>query len=369
MNSKTNNQNHLVRSNKDAKLSSTSFSTKASINSNNNNNNNNNNNKNPKKLFNENGSTSSTKTNVEKKSEHAASDSNASLAATMMEQEKFMHDMMNLSQFASAFPNNPFSYFGTPAPFPVPSLPSSLHSSTKKNRQRSPSPSNSNVHDRSISPASSITSNISQQPSSMDFNLLMNNLISLQMLGGAAGSSSFTPPLHSPMPLPGLAGMSNDFGKLPVELLTALSVASQNGVPGMGGTGLDPNLFSALSQLNNLSSNAKEAEKKDSNQKTKNGSLSTKQVSNHSSNENLQNKNSNQKQSASSRSNQLLPPKNSSNSLSHTQNTSKKVTNEVFEGLDLSVKKQFSKQKEVSNNDNEVTKSLKHNKQSSKSHK
>ena len=317
------------------------------------NNNNNNNNKNKKKPSNENNSSRKDRNN-----ESNDPNVNAAIAASMMEQEKFMQEMMNLSQFASGFPNNPF-FFGAPNPsFPTPPVPSLI--TGKSNRHvRSPSPSNG--RERSISPASSIASNISQQQQSLDFNLFMNNLMNYQMMGGApgAGVGSFQSPLHPPL-MPGLPGMSSDLSKLPADFLSTLAAAaSQSGGMGMGG--LDPSLFSALAQLNSLSNNVNEEEQKESSQKSKHSSSSASKPSSsrpsgyHGSNSNgssSQNKNMQQTSSAKT-SSSIQKPSSSSGSSSSKQSNSmrqsgssnhtKKSSDDVYQGLDLSVKKQMSR--------------------------
>jgi len=212
----------------------------------------------------------------------------SSLEASMLEQEKFMQEMMNLSQLASSFPNNPFGAYpfgggssSSSGGFQTPSIPtfnSSKKSNNKQQQQqvRSPSPSaNGNAHDRSISPASSIASNMSQQQQqSLDFNMFMTNLMNYQMLSGSAGAAnSFQPPPPLPPPLlSGLPSMPNDLSKLPVDFLAALASASQNGASNSGLSGLDPNLFSALAQLNSFSNNMhdEDAPKETISQKSKN---------------------------------------------------------------------------------------------------
>ena len=185
-------------------------------------------------------------------------EANQAAALSMMEQEKFMQEMLFAA--ASGFPGaNPFNPFGFPAvpPPPVPSTSSSSNSKSHKlhrgGRERSQSPS-SNANgglDRSISPASSVASNISQQPASAaDFNVFMNNLMSFGGGGGGGGAAAFTPPLPMPPLLPGMAG---DLSKLPVELLAALTAAAGQG-------GLDPTMFSALAQLNSLSNSVANSE-------------------------------------------------------------------------------------------------------------
>ena len=276
----------------------------------------------------------------------------AALAASMMDQEKMLQEMMNLSQFASAFPNNPFYGLsglpGFPAPS-MPSLPSSmLANNSKNNRGRSQSPSqNANGRDRSVSPTSSVASNISQQQAPLDFNMFMNNLMNYQLMGGANGAGSFTAPLPPP-PL-GLPGLPGDLSKLPVELLTAL--AQSGGVGGMGG--LDPSMFSALAQLNSLSNNVSNEEvassKESRNQSSKNhqsnksSSSSNKPSSGSSSHHHnsssskssSSNGSSNMKSSSSSSSSSSkIPPKPSSN------NQMKKPSGD--QGLDLTMKKPSS---------------------------
>jgi superfamily II DNA/RNA helicase len=276
----------------------------------------------------------------------------AALAASMMDQEKMLQEMMNLSQFASAFPNNPFYGLSGLPGFPAPSMPSLssslLGNSSKNNRGRSQSPSqNANGRDRSVSPTSSVASNISQQQAPLDFNMFMNNLMNYQLMGGANGAGSFTAPLPPP-PL-GLPGLPGDLSKLPVELLTAL--AQSGGVGGMGG--LDPSMFSALAQLNSLSNNVSNEEvassKESRNQASKNhqsnksSSSSNKPSSGSSSHHHnsssskssSSNGSSNMKSSSSSSSSSSkIPPKPSSN------NQMKKPSGD--QGLDLTMKKPSS---------------------------
>ena len=161
------------------------------------------------------------------------------LLQQQQEQEKFMQDMMSLSQFAAAgFPANPFGPFGFPHLPPPPAAASSSsssknHKSSKQQRERSQSP----VNERSVSPASSVASNRSTQPQP-DFSVFLNNLMGFGAGGGA--------PTSGLPPMPPLLG--TDLSKLPVELLAALSAQS-------GAGAFDPAMFSALAQLHSQALN------------------------------------------------------------------------------------------------------------------
>lgn len=200
-------------------------------------------------------------------------DPNTNMAALtqMMEQEKMMQEMMNLSQLAAAggqglppgldpamlqaLAQNPFLMGGAQNNFQAPQNPPSPQMSERnkskqkssRHVQRSPSP-----RERSVSPASSVASNISQQQNMQqpDIGMLMSSL----MMGGGM------PP---PMGLGnlGIPGMPGDLSQLPPELLAALGAAAAGGGGNPAGgmpniPGMDPNMFSALAQLSNLSNNA-----------------------------------------------------------------------------------------------------------------
>lgn len=273
---------------------------------------------------------------------------NMAALASMMEQEKFLQEMMNFSQFGTAgFASNPFLFgAGAASPFTPPAAPAPL---SKSSRGRSPSPAHDRDH--SISPALSVASNLSSQhqqaqsnvPGSLDFNLFMNNLMNYQLLGGAGapGANAFSP-AHLPPPPPLLGGMSGDLSKLPVDLLTALSAAAATQPGGLGA--LDPSMFSALAQLNTLSNNVSNEEKDTRATKTSGISKSTKPGSSSvsskapvktpsSSSSNSQQKQASKTPSSSSSQNQLnkKPRLGASNDL-----------DDSYQGLDLSIKKSSS---------------------------
>ena len=268
----------------------------------------------------------------------------AALAASMMEQEKFMQEMMNLSQLP--FPNNPF-YFGAGASFPPPPPPI-----PKSTRGRSQSPT-TNGRDRSISPASSIASNISQQQQQqppLDFNLFMNNLMNYQMM---SGGGQFTAPLPPPPLIPGLPPLPNDLTKLPVDILAALTSAAAQGT----GLGTDPAVFSALAQLNSLSNNvAASSDQKPGKSKqpnpAKNPSTKTPQSNSSKIPSPTQAKTTSTKPSSSN------TPKGPS---STSKKPSRSAEDEPFQGLDLSIKRPNERpNKDDSNNNNRPHKNKNH---------
>src|SRR5262249_44998536 len=92
--------------------------------------------------------------------------------AGLLDQDKFMQDILHLSALAATNPAaNPFSYL-TPPPIPPPPPPIAASSTSGSSRPRSSSPHT----DRSQSPGQ-------QMP--LDFGLFMNNLMQYQMLGAA----------------------------------------------------------------------------------------------------------------------------------------------------------------------------------------
>ena len=178
---------------------------------------------------------------------------NLTALASMMEQEKLLQEMINLSQFNPAAAN-PFMFnaaFGQ-----------------KNSKNKSPSPDRAH----SLSPALSASSNLSaaqqQQQHALDMannpdlGFLMSNLMNF----GAGSSIPGMPTGFMPPPPFGLPGA--DFSKLTPELLTAL--AAQSG-------GLDPSMFSALAQLNSFSNTVSNDDKnKQKTSKPASGSLAAK---------------------------------------------------------------------------------------------
>ena len=255
-----------------------------------------------------------------------------------------MQDMMSLSQFTGGFPNNPFMFGANPAgaSFTPPAAAAPLPSTNQKKSQRgaqraSPSPGHAEQRERSVSPASSVASNMSQHqaaglPANMDFGMFMNSL----MMGNSFGSG-----LPPPPPLGMSSLMPNDLSKLPVDLLAALTSAAA----GLGGTatpGLDPNMFSALAQLNSLSNNAMSEEKESSHRQSSNKQSSGKSGHNKPSSPHpsqQQQKNfGNKSNTASSKPAQSSA---SSSTTSSSSNQMKKSSRgeDVYQGLDLSIKK------------------------------
>jgi len=191
-------------------------------------------------------SNNQTKRNTTSKSTQQSKSNEAS--SMLQEQDKFMQDLMSMSQLAT----NPFLNAAGIPPLPFNFMMPSLTNTTTNNKNnnnnnssgsRSPSPSNDN---QSISPASSIASSLSHQPS-VDFNLL-TNLMNLQMMNGFPGA---------PLPfMPGLPGLSS----MPNDILSALAASTQAG-PSFGMAGLDPNILNALALLNNQATNGSTNEK------------------------------------------------------------------------------------------------------------
>jgi hypothetical protein len=253
----------------------------------------------------------------------------AALAASMMEQEKFMQDMMSLAALQQQQSNSGNNNSGNPfgfnplfaGGFTLPNLPPppSMHVSSK--RARSPSPA------RSVSPASSVASNISsaqqkQSQPGLDFSLFMSNLMG-QNPGAFAPQLGHMPQGMMPSGMPS----ASDLSKLPVELLAALSANP--------GALSDPAMFSALAHLNSLSADMSANEEL--------SGRSTKGFASGSSSSSNKNKTS---FSASASSNKL------GNTKSTTGGTSKKPRNnsedDVYQGLDLSMKNASSSNKKPS---------------------
>jgi chromodomain-helicase-DNA-binding protein 7 len=259
-------------------------------------------------------------------------------SSALLDQEKFMQDMMNLSQLTS----NPFlSAAGlSPFNFMLPQLAAAAAASANANNgSRSTSPSNEN---QSISPSSSIASSLSTQqqqqqqagaPPPVDFNLL-TNLMNLQMMNGLTGANPFMPSLPS----------------MPNDILAAL--AAQN--PAFSGAGAmagfdSSNILNALALLNGQNNEPVVAE-----QPHKNSNNTRQSKSNNSNNNNssISNKNSNNtstpsRQQVSNNSNRTSnnTPSDSSRSMSSRKSSSSSSSNNNnnnnnrSNGLDLSTKK------------------------------
>ena len=238
----------------------------------------------------------------------------------LSQQEKFMQEMMNLSQFAatSSFPNN---FYLNPLGFPTPQLDSS-----------SPSPTPDAATAAALSQLGSV-------PSSLDFSLLLNNLMMNPLFGAS-------------MPPPPPSSSSSDFAnKLPVDILSALTAAAQSN-SGL----LDPsqllnsnkNLLMDLmhpddthNAASSLKSGSSSHHKKQHSVESMSRSSSSSQ--NHSSNNKHQTKSSSESSQHHHSSSSSSKQHNSNSANKHQSNkqqlSSKHSSTESFQGLDLSIKK------------------------------
>jgi len=262
-------------------------------------------------------------------------------SSALLDQEKFMQDMMNLSQltsnpFLSAAGLSPFNFMLPQLAAAAAASSSSSSANNANNGSRSTSPSNEN---QSISPSSSIASSLSTQqqqhagaPPPVDFNLL-TNLMNLQMMNGLTGANPFMPSLPT----------------MPNDILAAL--AAQN--PAFSGAGAmagfdSSNILNALALLNGQNNEpVVEQPHKNSNntRQSKSNNNNNSNSSSSNSNKNSNNTSTPSRQQVSNNSNRTSnnTPSDSSRSMSSRKSSSSSSSNNNnnnrSNGLDLSTKK------------------------------